>query len=376
MTHPFAFRTWMEKYIPYTENVIQQNSTQSCNEWVKLCIDSTSGCSPQTFQIHSVGAYKRDSGSKSMQTLESEFTQALGGMKKYDPFMELHTAFYTSDLDSYISAFKNDSVAYFPSTFEQSGTTYYCITVQVDGSLNEDLGSLLVLTLIGSKSTLIVSSGQPVHHHETSRASASSLLRAETKHQAFSSTVALDGNPPALTPLHVSWPTSNLQAMVDYFENTLSGTKVDATSGNGTSTYYGKLFSSDTLELRWEQSDTKSQGPVTVGEWEAYTAALHKKCIACPNTKNEGFDRLADQHIGGRNPGGQSLSVYIAAQQKAGYSYRVYHAPNGFPDFLYLYGPNGWGYQLTGSCGNDCGSNVVFYDECKQGTTGHCSTDL
>ena len=70
------------------ENVIQQNSTQSCNEWVKLCIDSSS-CSPQTFQIHSVGAYKRDSGSKSMETLESEFTQALGGMAKYDPFMEV-----------------------------------------------------------------------------------------------------------------------------------------------------------------------------------------------------------------------------------------------------------------------------------------------
>ena len=70
------------------ENVIQENSTQSCNEWVKLCIDSAA-CDPQTFQIHSVGAYKRDSGSKSMETLETEFTQAMGGMAKYDPFMEV-----------------------------------------------------------------------------------------------------------------------------------------------------------------------------------------------------------------------------------------------------------------------------------------------
>lgn len=371
MTHPFAFRTWMEKYIPYTENVIQQNSTSTCNEWVKLCIDS-SACTPQTFQIHSVGAYKRDSGSKSMEELESEFTSAMGGMAKYDPFMELHVAFYTSDLDSYVSSFKKDSVAYFPSTFKESGKTYYCITVQVDGSLKANTGSLLLLTIIGSSSDLLASESF-LHHHDTPRASASSLRRAETNHSLAQSGA---GSPPALTPLHISWPTANLDAMVTYFETTLSGTKVSQTSANGTTTYYGKLFASDSLELRWEQSALSTQGPTTVAQWEEYTAALHKKCIACPNSDNQGFDRLADQHIGGRNPGGESLDTYISAQQKAGYSYRVYVGPQGRPDFLYLYGPNGWGYQITGSCSTQCGSNLVFYDECKQGTKGHCSKDL
>jgi hypothetical protein len=163
--------------------------------------------------------------------------------------------------------------------------------------------------------------------------------------------------------------------MKSYFEDTLGGTKVSSDSANGTQTYYGKLFSSDTLELRWVQSSEATQGPTTVAEWEAYTAALHQKCIPSPNTKNQGFDRLADQHIGGRNPGGKSLDTYITAQKKAGYSYRVYVGPSGHPDFLYLYGPNGWGYQITGTCSN-CGSNLVFYNECTQGITGHCSTDL
>jgi len=363
----------MEKYIPYTENVIQKNSTSSCNEWVKLCIDSSS-CGPTDFQIHSVGAYKRESGSKSMEELESEFTQALGGMQKYDPFMELHIAFYTSDLDSYISSFKKDSVAYFPSTFVQSGTTYYSITVQVDGSLKADTGSLLVLSIIGAESDLL-SAELYLHHHVNPCASATSLGHAEKKHASMVRSVK-SGSPPALTPLHISWPTSNIKAIVSYFQTTLSGTKVERSTANGTTVYYGKLFSEDTLELRWVESSEATQGPTSVAEWEAYTAALHKTCIACPNTKNQGFDRLADQHIGGRNPGGQSLSTYIKAQQTAGYSYRVYAAPNGYPDFLYLYGPNGWGYQLTGSCGNDCGENVVFYDECTQGTTGHCGTDM
>merc|ERR1711865_885071 len=372
MTHPFAYKAWMEKYIPYTENVIQQNSTQDCNEWVKLCIDSSS-CSPQTFQIHSVGAYKRDSGSKTLETLESEFTEALGGMAKYDPFMELHTAFYTSDLDSYVKSFKSGSVAYFASTFTENGKSYYCVTVQVDGSLKANTGSMLLLTIIGDSSGIL--NAEPhLHQHDTARASASALQRAELLHSNMSSSAS--STAPALTALHISWPTANLDGMVSYFEDTLSGTKVSKTTANGTTTYYGKLFSSDSVELRWEQSSQATQGPTTVAQWEAYTAALHKKCIPSPNSQNQGFDRLADQHIGGRNPGGESLDTYIKAQKKAGLSYRVYVGPQGNPDFLYLYAPNGWGTQIAGSCSSECGSNLVFYNECTQGTTGHCITDL
>eukprot|EP00966_Prymnesium_polylepis_P309889 7160112-Prymnesium_polylepis.1 len=86
MSHPFAFKAWMEQYLPTAENVIQKNSTSSCNEWVKLCIDDGTTpfvCSgPQgNIQLHSVGAYKRESGTLSMEDLEAQFTTALGGMK-------------------------------------------------------------------------------------------------------------------------------------------------------------------------------------------------------------------------------------------------------------------------------------------------------
>ena len=54
-------------------------------------------------------------------------------MKKYDPFMELHVGLYTSDIDSYIAAFKAADVPTFASTFEDPTThsTYYSILVQV-----------------------------------------------------------------------------------------------------------------------------------------------------------------------------------------------------------------------------------------------------
>merc|ERR1712166_66797 len=230
---------------------------------------------------------------------------------------------------------------------------------------------MLLLTIIGDSSDMLASEPY-LFHHDTARASASALQRAELLHSNMTGSASwLVLSTPALTALHISWPTANLDSIVSYFEGTLSGTKVSQASVNGTSTYYGKLFSSDTVELRWEQSSKATQGPTTVAEWEAYTAALHKKCIPSANSKNQGFDRLADQHIGGRNPGGESLDTYITAQKKAGLSYRVYVGPQGNPDFLYLYGPNGWGTQITGSCSSECGSNLVFYNECTQGTTGH-----
>jgi hypothetical protein len=160
MSHPFAFKAWMETYLPTAENVIQKNSTSTCNEWVKLCIDDGTTpfvCNgPQgNVQIHSVGAYERESGTLTMEDLEEQYTAALGGMKKYDPFMELHAAFYASDLDHYVSAFKAASVPTFASTFVQGGAKYYSLAVQVEGSLRAGASSMLMLLLVSSTSSLL-----------------------------------------------------------------------------------------------------------------------------------------------------------------------------------------------------------------------------
>merc|ERR1719163_1630436 len=126
MSHPFAWKAFMEKYFPTAENVLQENSTSTCNEWVKLCIDDGHMTSCQgpggNFQMHAVGAYKRDSGDKSMEELEMDFTQAMGSMKKYDPYFEYHMAFLTEDLDSYVSIFDSDQVPYFASTWTDPST--------------------------------------------------------------------------------------------------------------------------------------------------------------------------------------------------------------------------------------------------------------
>ena len=166
----------------------------------------------------------------------------------------------------------------------------------------------------------------------------------------------------------------------------LSGNKVEMFTANGTTVYSGTLFAGDTAEVRYVQSSQPTRGVKTVAQWEDYLTQLHAKCIPSPNPKNEGFDRLADNHIGahGDHGGGSSgpgtvLDAYIARQKDAGLPYRVYSPPmdNG-NYFLYLYGHNGWGHQITGTCQDASlcpGSHTVFYDMCTQGIKGHCRTD-
>eukprot|EP00966_Prymnesium_polylepis_P275213 6358716-Prymnesium_polylepis.1 len=145
-------------------------------------------------------------------------------MKQYDPFMELHAAFFTSDLDSYVAAFKAASVPTFASTFVQGSTKYYSLAVQVDGSLREGAGSLLMLLLLGSSSSLL--EGQTLHEHTVPLASAAALARAhraaETRASRTVATrrveVEASSSPPALTMLHVSWPSSNVTRDAAYFE--------------------------------------------------------------------------------------------------------------------------------------------------------------
>jgi len=368
MSHPWAYKAFMEKYLPTAENIARQNDTKACNEWVKLCIDDGTvpfRCSgPQgNTQVHAVGAYERDSGKYSMEDLEGMLTDSLGGMKNYSQWMELHIMFSTSDLDGYVSAFTAGGVAQFQSTFTASdGTKYYSTIVQVDGSLKEGAKSFILLDIVSTKSAILSAADAEgkLYKHTIPRASASALSAAAA-------------SPAKLTLTQVSWPSTNITRDVAYFEDVLGGKKVES----GPKYYTGKLFSDDTVELRWVDHDVPT-GSFSFGDFETYVNALHNTCIPKPNYNQQGFDRLADNHIGGHGMGGASLEQLIEKQIAAGLPYRVYQPPGATTQqkFLYLYGPNGWGYQITGSCTNTklC-SNTVFYDFCTQGIKGHCSKD-
>lgn len=128
-----------------------------------------------------------------------------------------------------------------------------------------------------------------------------------------------------------------------------------------------------------------------------YWVSLHEACIT---DEYDGFDRLADVHVGvelnlpsnaedgtvgnASAAGGvdaddgdqlEELAPTIQLVAAAGVPYRFY-GPTTRP-FLYIYGPNGQGVQLIGDCSNTtwCPSKNEPYDFCNDGVVGTCSTD-
>merc|ERR1712185_289795 len=156
--------------------------------------------------------------------------------------------------------------------------------------------------------------------------------------------VSSDGKP-VLVKLHRSFASSDLDRDTNYFENVWMGSKVSSSSDAQGKSYTGLMISSDTMEVRYAQPSSETQGPTSVAEWEAYQVDLHNTCFDSEN--NQGFDRLADNHLGhALGPQGGPVDPYVRAQIKYGLPYRFYGAPAN--PFLYLYAPNGWGIQIIG----------------------------
>jgi hypothetical protein len=374
MSHPFAWKEFMEEYFPTAENLVVSNNTDTCVEWVKLCIDDghMTACSgPQgNFQMHAVGAYERDSGAKSMEQLETEFTQSMGDMSQYSPFFDYNMALLTTDLDYYITAFDNGGIPYFASTFvdEVTDAKYNSVLVQTPGSLASGSSSMVNIELLASSSSLLEARSE-LHQHAVPRASSTALEGARAHLAAAPRSLSGDGKP-VVAKVHRSFASSDTSRDVTYFKDVLQGEMT--CSGNVCS---GKMLSSDVVEFRYAQATSDFQGPMSVAEWESYQVSLHNTCFDSPN--NDGFDRLADNHWGHELGRGAALDKYINGQKAAGLPYRFYGGLGHGVQFLYIYGPNGWGCQVIGTCTDSslCPSGTGGYDMCTQGIKGHCSKD-
>jgi hypothetical protein len=302
-----------------------------------------------------------------MEDLEMAFTKSMGNMKKYDPYFEYHMAFLTTDLDTYISAFDADKVPYFASTFTAGGGKIYkSILVQTPGSLKAGAKSMINIEILGSSSS-ILEARAGLHHHDVPRASLENLAAAAS-HLARAPRKVSANSKPVLTKLHRSFASSDVSRDQKYFESAMQGT--GSLSGG---VYSGKMQSGDTAHIRYvDTSAEKTQGPTSVSEWENYQVNLHKKCF---NTaKNEGFDRLADNHLG-HNLGGDNIDAFVQGQKAARLPYRFYGQVAR--PFFYMYAPNGWGLQVIGPLSDSSlkPKSQTGYGFCTQGITGHCSVD-
>jgi hypothetical protein len=306
-----------------------------------------------------------------MEQLESEFSQALGDLSKYDPMMENHVAFMTSNLAHYTSAFDSGSVPYFSSTFtDASNKQYESILIQVPGSLAAGAKSLIVMEIVASASSVLT--GQ-VHEHSMPRVSQAALERAHDHLAAAPRQVSSDGKP-VLVKLHRSFASSDLDRDTNYFETVWMGSKASSGSDAQGKSYSGLMVSGDTMEIRYMQASSETQGPTSVKQWEDYQVNLHNQCFDTEN--NQGFDRLADNHMGhALGPQGGPVDPYVKAQISYGLPYRFYGAPSN--PFTYLYAPNGWGIQIIGACNSAsiCPTTRTNYNMCTQGIIGDCKHD-
>jgi hypothetical protein len=205
-----------------------------------------------------------------------------------------------------------------------------------------------------------------------SRASQVALERAHNHLAAAPRQVSSEGKP-VLAKLHRSFASSDLDRDSQYFENVWMGSKVSSGSDAQGKSYTGLMISGDTMEVRYMQPSSETQGPTSVKEWEEYQVNLHNTCF--DSTNNQGFDRLADNHLGhALGPQGGPVDPYVKAQIKAGLPYRFYGQPRN--PFFYLYAPNGWGLQIIGKCNGDfCPSEASNYNMCTQGIIGDCKHD-
>merc|ERR1719183_88384 len=285
--------------------------------------------------------------------------------------MENLVDFLSIDLAYYTSAFDADKVPYFSSTFsDSSNVTYESILIQVPGSLAAGAKSLLNMEIVATASSVLTG---PVHEHSMPRASQVALERAHNHLAAAPRQVSSEGKP-VLVKLHRSFASSDLDRDTQYFESVWMGSKVSSSSDAQGKSYTGLMVSGDTMEIRYMQPSSETQGPTSVKEWEAYQVDLHNSCFDTDN--NQGFDRLADNHLGhALGPQGGPVDPYVRRQIQAGLPYRFYGAPSN--PFLYIYAPNGWGLQVIGAC-NDrklCPTSASGYNMCTQGITGDCKHD-
>lgn len=299
-----------------------------------------------------------------MEQLEMEFTQSFGDLKTYDPYFEYHIAFFTENLDHYLTAFAE--LPHFVSTFTDplSGTEFASLLVQAPGSLANNAGSLIAIELLGAASSDLLRQTRKIYKHELPRASPQSLARAADHLSVAPRKLSADGKP-VITPVHLSFASSDLDRDVAWFQNVIKGEKVYEGTTSEEKVFYGKVLGTDGTEVRYVQSASATRGPVSVAEWEKYQTDLHAQCFDMDT--NQGFDRLADNHFGHALGQRVNLGPYIEAQQAAGLPYRFYSQ-----QFFYAYGPNGWGVQLIGKCPSCQGGG---YDMCTQGITGHCKRD-
>lgn len=300
-----------------------------------------------------VNCSARPSGPTTVAQVERIFTTKLAAAaaaKRYDSFFDFSLALWTSSLDSYITKLQADKVGYLALTWDdETGTTYYSVLVHQPNTQS-------VVELISSAAPS--SSVLPV---EELLQVAKGAVRYPSA--VFSNMgVSTSSKASLLTPLCVSKATSNLSAVVDFYEGAIFSKvlyRQDDAPDNSSSVFLNVGYKSmkGKMAVRFVQRPTSATSSLlSVAALEKVKFAGHD--IVHDNAGNLtanvicGFDKWYDNHyaIDGATA---SLDEYKAAFDKRGWPY--YHAwggGSGGPENMYAVDPTGDAIQLDSSWTN------------------------
>ena len=268
-------------------------------------------------------------GGMSTSAVEAEFASKLGDMSSYDAFMDYNVALYTTQLDSYISAFDADGVDYLATTWTDQSDDYYGIIVHVPNTQ-------MVIELMSLNSTLLArraaAGNKPTVHafapHER-RASASALARAIAAAEVSATNI--------LTVISVSRASSDLSAIDDFYSTGMqcSTTLSVDTDGYSKRCYLWDVASATADVCFTKRKPTETAGSFKVSDFEDMLNAVHANAVAddCGN-------KWVDNHyaVDGRSGSADYIADYIES------SGAFFYCSGDNPH--YIIDPSGFGIQL------------------------------
>ena len=175
-----------------------------------LCDESTSDCSGGTFDsfmFHMVNTSARPSGPTTVAQVEAIFDEKLNAAftaKRYDAFMDYSVAFWASDLDRYLTKFDADGIPFLALEWkDDTSTPYYSVLFHAPHTQ-------VIVELISSVKPKNTAATWVAD--ETLRYTSGIFIE-----MGATSTV----NAKILRPLAVSKATSDMDALIDWYENAL-----------------------------------------------------------------------------------------------------------------------------------------------------------
>jgi hypothetical protein len=306
-----------------------------------------SGVSPG-FGIHTVlSAGYENSRAKASGNLTVAQIEAIvdeqWSTTEYNPWHDHHLALYSaSGLDSYISAFKADSVGFMTMNTTSAGTVYYSILVHIPKTQ-------VILELV-SKTKPTVSTGTA----SLRGASADDILgfvRSEEERFYVSEAMMAEFDDAAaaasgiLTPLHVSRAVEDVDEIITFYKNIFGiSPEATVTLPDGGKSVSFLLSSKATVPIKFVQRPDAKEGEHSVAWFQDYLNDVNDEYMtsykSCWPVWGDNHHCLDDQSVDGAT----IIAKYKANAGKRGYHYHLFGMGRGGNG--YFADPSGFQFQL------------------------------